>query len=78
MPKYLNEVAYTQPGQCLTRVNIRLGNVAQGRILLNANVTGRIARGERFTGLSSMVLALEDIEAVPGCALDFRRPLRRD
>ena len=43
---------------------IRIQLSGSGELVVDANVTGRVQRGGRFMGLDSMVVAVEDIEAV--------------
>ena len=44
--------------------HVRVQVTESGELVIDANVTGRVARGDRFMGLGSNVVATEDIENV--------------
>jgi len=44
--------------------HVRVQLSGSGELVVDANVTGRVQRGGQFVGLDSMVIAVEDIEAV--------------
>lgn len=44
--------------------HVRLQVTETGELVIDANVTGRVKRGGRFSGVDSMIVAVEDIESV--------------
>lgn len=55
--------------------HVRVQVTESGELVIDANVTGRVARGDRFMGLGSNVVAMEDIEGVLGLCFTFASAL---
>ena len=55
--------------------HVRLQLSENGELVIDANVSGRVQRGDRFMGLTNMVLAIDDVEAVMRLCFGFAAAL---
>ncbi|MFL5612405.1 MAG: DUF4062 domain-containing protein [Gemmatimonadaceae bacterium] len=55
--------------------HVRVQLSETGELIIDANVSGRVQRGDRFTGLDGMVVAIEDIETVLRLCFSFAAAL---
>jgi len=51
--------------------HVRLQVTESGELVIDANVSGRVPRGDRFMGLTNNVVAMEDIESALGLCFAF-------